>query len=66
MTLLILGIGLLMVINLDHGDTSSTLLIQSLERDNTVLIENVSETSSFMGLTISYNITRTFNSRRQF
>ena len=53
-------------LTIDHGDTSSTLLIQSLERDNTVLIENVSETSSFMGLTISYNITRTFNSRRQF
>ena len=51
-------------LTIDHGDTTSTLLIQSLERDNAVLIENVSETSSFMGMTISYDINRTINSNR--
>ena len=53
-------------LTLNPGDTIATLTVESIDRDNVVISTNLNETSSFMGITITYDVTLTINSVRQF
>ena len=53
-------------ITLNPGDTIVTLSVESLDRDNVVISTNLNETSTIMGITITYDVTLTINSIRQF
>lgn len=53
-------------LTLNPGDTIATLTVESIDRDNVVISTNLNETSTFMGITITYDVTLTINSIRQF
>ena len=53
-------------LTLNPGDTIATLTVESIDRDNVIISTNLNETSSFMGITITYDVTLTINCVRQF
>ena len=53
-------------LTLNPGDTLVNLTLESVDRNNVVISTSFNESSTFMGITVTYNILLTINSTRHF